>query len=147
MITFATFTVVLVLMLSYTVYVYFGVCKATRMIVCDMNFTVSEDDVSIKTTLTVRNPSEFDFLVVYVNEKFYLGGKVVGEHDGYWTRSHGNSLELHSFSSLNITVTAGNVPISKEQIKNLYVFISIAIETPLPKRSTLRFTETLHEGV
>lgn len=146
MITFATFTVVLVLMLSYTVYVYFGVCKATRMIVCDMNFTVSENDTSIKTTLTIRNPSEFNFLVVYVNEKFYLGGKVVGEHDGYWTRSHGNSLELHSFSSLDVIVNAKNVPISKEQMRNLYVFISIGIETPLPERAILRFTETFHEN-
>jgi hypothetical protein len=103
--------------------------------------------MSIETVLTVQNPSQFDFFVTYVNQKFYLDSKLVGDANGYWVQLHGGSLILKASSSLDMILDAENIPIDKEQVVNLYAIISIGINTPLPEAVTLRFVETLQDNM
>lgn len=150
MIAFVTFTLISVFMLSYTVYVYFGVCKAMRQIACDVNFTVSQGymaNMSIKTVLTVQNPSQLDLSITYVNEKFYLDSKLVGNPNGYWVTSYENPLALKASSNLDIVLNAPDIPVDEEQIVNLYAIFSIGINTPLPERVSLSLYKTLQDSV
>jgi hypothetical protein len=150
MITFAALTLISVFLSSYTIYVYFGVCKTVRIITCDVNFTVSQgymSNMSIKTDLTLKNPSAFDFLVTYVNEKFYLDSKLVGDSNGYWLPLQGGSIKLIASSNLDIVLNAPNIPVTEEQVVNLYTIIYIGLSTPLPDPVSLRFVETLQNSV
>lgn len=143
-------TLISVSVLSYTIYVYFGVSKAMRVITYNANFTVSEgntSNTSIKTILTIQNPSQFDFFVTFINQKFYLDSTVTGDYNGYWVDTHGGSLRLNASSSLSVVLDAVNMSIGEEQVANLYAVFSMGLISPLPGTLSLRFVQTLQNNM
>jgi hypothetical protein len=120
-----------------------------RVIKFNANFTVPEGNAtntSIKTFVTIQNPSPFDFFVSFINQKFYLDSTVIGEYTGYWADTHGGSLRLNASSTLGVVLNA-NIPIGEEQAANLYAVFSMAIISPLPGIISLSYVRTLQNSM
>ena len=154
MASFILTTVVLTSMLPYTVYLYYGIYRATREIdVRIQKLDVKTLNVSymvIETELLFENPSEYAFQVLTIQERFWLNEKYLMT---MYVQSTGPSNKIRPMSNTTI-ISQRQVPshltqyVTGQTEKNWVAEMSIMMECPLIGELTLEFhylsSESLH---
>lgn len=104
--TFVTTTAIFAILNAYTSYTYFTVYKAIR----DLNISVRkfnveflDANVSISTTVTFDNPSEYTFEARGVEKRLSLQGQFILIEGVY---AFAEPLQIHPMSSINVTIQA-----------------------------------------
>lgn len=140
--TFIAFTILSLIPLFYSVYVYFGVAQALQEIdVSVQNFDVTflgGLNASVTTVLIVSNPSEFTFNAVSFHQKIYLNGERIGEN--WLSREH----IIGPFSNTSVIMPRTKIFVlqnSTEVSWNWSVSVFINLDTPLPANAPLRFPD------
>ena len=108
LITFTSVTLISVLSLSYTFYMYVGTYTALRMInvsIQDMGFTIIDSThATVYNNLSVYNPSKFTFVLSCVHQEIYVNGQFMGEG---WRTMYTNVIQLTPLSNVSILMLAG----------------------------------------
>lgn len=137
---FLSFTILSLILLLYSVYVYFGVARALQEIdVSVQNFNatfLNGRDVSVTTVLIIRNPSEFAFKAISFHQKIYLNGKCIG--DKWLSEEH----IISPFSNTSIIMPKTEISaLENSTERNWGVSFFINLDTPLPDNIGLRFPD------
>lgn len=139
---FVSFTILSLILLLYSVYVYFGVAWALKEIdVSVQNFDVTflnERNASVTIVFIVRNPSEFTFKAISFHQKIYLNGSYIG--DKWLSEEH----MISPFSNTSVIMPSAKISMlenSTEVSWNWSISLFINLDTPLPKNVPLRFPD------
>lgn len=135
---FATVSLVVSILLSYSLYVYFGVAEAMRMVgasVEDVSVTADGSDV-IETVVTIENPSEFTLGIIFFEQKLRLNEHEIGTK--WLSVSEDYPLVVAQFSSVNVTLTY-NAEVSPTPTNEWIVTVLMVVSNPLPSPIRLYF--------
>lgn len=145
MLSFVTLTLVLTILLSYNMYLSFGVAHALNQIELSVQQIILTNSTMTYLNFTIQNPSEFAFKAVLMQEAFFLKQIKVGERQG----KKGLSLTIDPFSTTNLTTQGDDFKyyvdyehlesLGGQQKENWIVSVDITLKTPLPKRQQLHF--------
>lgn len=145
--SFTLITAALILVIPYTTYIYFGIYKATR----DFNVTIEKfnvkvfnaSDASIEISLTLQNPSDYEFQVLSIRKIFYLDNDFILNEDTYMHATH---ISLPPRSNVTITyephVPSSRMPhLNKQAEKTWFVMIDVSLRGLLIGDFVLTFYE------
>jgi hypothetical protein len=101
---FLSTTIVLTILTVYTVYTYFQMFSAVRAFSVEINeLTFNASNATLKTTISVQNPSQAPFDVLYVEEWVAVGGMFI-RNTGVYMQNH--PLKLPPEGNLTIPIEA-----------------------------------------
>lgn len=142
MVFFMVFTLALAILLSYTVYLYFGVYGALQKIevsiydvsVQSLSVTNSSVRATVKTVITIQNPSGFSFGASAIRERLLFNGTLVGKSAGYYLRYPDDPLPIAPSPPTNVTAIMPDIQLFAEPTENSKwrMLVYIAFVTPLP---------------
>ena len=135
-VTFLLISLIFVIILGYTTYLYFRVYATIRnfnVTIPTLTVNVGENSyVKIETPITLYNPSEMSLELIQILESLWLEGNYVSRGSLSWQ----NPIEIRPRSTVNVTITA-EVPSNKIQYvitqldEDWIVYTRIFLKVPL----------------
>jgi len=135
---FATVSLIVGICFSFSLYLYFGVSEALRMVgvsVEGVNIITDGSD-AIETVVTIENPSEFTLGIVFFEQNLRLNGHEIGTK--WLSVSENHPIVVAQFSSVNVTLTY-SASVSPAPSDQWIVTVLMVVSNPLPSPIRLYF--------
>lgn len=103
-VAFLSSTVLFSIISAYTLYVYFQVFRAVRTFIVGIDeFSFNASDTNLQTNVSIQNPSQSSFDVLYIEERIEVGGIFIRNVGVYM---QDQPLKLLPDRNLTITIKA-----------------------------------------